>query len=109
MTTTNTDLFAALDWYESQAATLYKAAFADLTNSAAIEQAFEAEANITRVKGQLYAGQTWTSDGTGIVDRTAWCECADGEDVQYQAYGITGAQEAHGFCCATCRKITQTG
>jgi hypothetical protein len=110
MTATNTDLLTALAYYEDQAQLLGNAAIADTTNTAAFELAFQAERDIMRVKGQLYAGQTWTSDSTGIVDRTAWCDCATGsDDVRYEAYDRFGLREAHGYCCATCRKITQTG
>jgi len=52
-----------------------------------------------------------TSDGQTAA-RTGWCACTDaagpGSQVRYEAWSERGC-EAHGFVCAGCRKLTQTG
>lgn len=106
MTTETKALTEALTWYESQAQTLFAQAIKG--NQAALELALAAEAGIDRTRGQLFAGRTWAADG-GAADRTGWCQCGTGDDIQYAAYTAAGTQEAHGFICSKCRKITQTG
>lgn len=55
---------------------------------------------------------TLTGDGGGAI-RTGWCGCkgafadADGW-VRYEVWTAAG-QERHGFVCAACRKLLQTG
>jgi hypothetical protein len=78
------------------------------------DQAYEAvqtaEKAILNLRGQLYAGQTYTEDG-GTADRTQWCECRGAQDdgVYYEAYSTFGLRTAHGWICKTCRAITQAG
>lgn len=53
---------------------------------------------------------TMTSDG-GYAARQSWCECHNpGPDawVSYEAWTAEG-RTAHGFVCADCRKLLQTG
>lgn len=52
---------------------------------------------------------TLTSDGRDAV-RTAWCQGCPGADqwVRYEHWTTEGCH-AHGFVCASCRRITQTG
>lgn len=52
---------------------------------------------------------TLTADGR-MVDRSRWCRC-EGETptpVRYE-FWTTRGREAHGWACASCRGITQTG
>ena len=46
-----------------------------------------------------------TSDG-GPVDRTAWC---DHDPSPGNVYYMTLDGHSHGWCCTSCRRITQTG
>lgn len=48
-----------------------------------------------------------TSDGRPAI-RTAWCASPGGPEARYEAWSELGC-DAHGFVCADCRKLTQTG
>lgn len=52
---------------------------------------------------------TLTGDGKAAA-RHAWCECPESLDrwVRYEGWTAAGC-EAHGFVCADCRRLVQTG
>ena len=52
---------------------------------------------------------TLTADGQG-ANRASWCWCAGGpaEWVRYEYWTAEG-REGHGFVCAECRRLVQTG
>ena len=61
---------------------------------------------VMTVDGPDGSSELWTQDG-GTVIRSRWCECGCGDDDR--VYYLERCSGAHGWACARCRCVVQTG